>query len=62
MTTIDEQQQISAILTAIMAFLATATGSAILTSQMQAAIVLIVSTMIVAVINHFQTATTTVAA
>ena len=58
--TIDEQQKISAFLTAGIALLAVITGSAVFTGNSGIALVSIVATILVGILNHFQTATTTV--
>jgi len=59
--TIEEQQQISAILTGIIGLLAAVTGSAVFTGNSGIALASIGLTVILGIVNHFQTATTTVA-
>jgi hypothetical protein len=61
-TTIAEQQNISAVLTAVIGLLAVVTGSAVFTGNNATALVSICATIIIGLINHFQTATTTAAA
>lgn len=58
--TLELQQQISAVLTALIGLLAVVTGSATFTGNNGVALASIALTVILGIVNHFQTATTTV--